>query len=469
MKRGVLLLLFVLLSSYAMAACYDTDGSDLFTKGTVTDAAGNYTDTCNSGFIIEYICKDGAHGRTAQKCDEGCDDGACIGGVPKLEIELPPEPTPIINTVHTFRHTGTIESNITRTFMKVKDLIRLDVTDEEIEAIGEYIAQGINEDNGQLIEDLKDARDEGTMASALLQISSRHPLRYKLTTFFRMNHKDWYSELEGWKRINPDFLEKDAAILEQKISFNDLFKKSASNPYLSSESGEIKLVSDTSDKVAFSIKHTDGFPLGTLEVEKGSAKTIFTSSKERVLVKTKDNQLTNLRTQVQVGITNPSKDSGLKLTTLGSIDNELSRRFETVAKENGLQLLDRIGAMIVETYNINESTAVISFTIEKPVLGLASPDSLRIFRATGTETELLNTSGIAKSGLDITIEAESDGLSVFALYVTDKAKKDLHIWAHVKKFGLYILLAITLAAALYYSIRFGIKVKRRRRYGKHHS
>ncbi|MEM4240156.1 MAG: hypothetical protein QXM31_02560 [Candidatus Woesearchaeota archaeon] len=71
-------------------ACTDTERGDInvYHKGTVTYAGGEFTDTCADNLnnavagagpkLIEYYCKGGAMFTKTMRCVNGCVNGACV-------------------------------------------------------------------------------------------------------------------------------------------------------------------------------------------------------------------------------------------------------------------------------------------------------------------------------------------------------------------------------------------------------
>lgn len=60
--------------------CADSDGDDLFTKGTTTYGANTFYDTCiDADNVMELSCVDGTLSTNSEPCPEGyaCSDGAC--------------------------------------------------------------------------------------------------------------------------------------------------------------------------------------------------------------------------------------------------------------------------------------------------------------------------------------------------------------------------------------------------------
>jgi len=61
-------------------SCDDSDGSDIYTKGTVSDSNDDYTDYCSGGKVVEYTCSGNYAASNSYSCPSGyyCSDGHCI-------------------------------------------------------------------------------------------------------------------------------------------------------------------------------------------------------------------------------------------------------------------------------------------------------------------------------------------------------------------------------------------------------
>lgn len=83
MKRvlSIFVLLIILISSlnFVLGVCTDFDGTDIYTKGTITlDGGVELQDYCDGDNIIEYTCEADESKLTSYSCPNGCTDGACI-------------------------------------------------------------------------------------------------------------------------------------------------------------------------------------------------------------------------------------------------------------------------------------------------------------------------------------------------------------------------------------------------------
>jgi PKD repeat protein len=79
MKRYILLVLVIFLSSYAYAACYDTDGGINYKqKGTCKDTNNTEgSDSCMTWGLVEYYCIHNGCAAQIRTCEK-CQDGVCL-------------------------------------------------------------------------------------------------------------------------------------------------------------------------------------------------------------------------------------------------------------------------------------------------------------------------------------------------------------------------------------------------------
>jgi len=94
---------------------------------------------------------------------------------------------------------------------------------------------------------------------------------------------------------------------------------------------------------------------------------------------------------------------------------------------DGLKLVERVGVLSIEKYNLRNSeeieSAKIMFNVEGNILGTRDKDAVKIFRLSEGKVSVLDTSyeGLDSDGYAV-FSAESSGLSTFALYITEEAK-----------------------------------------------
>ena len=66
-------------STQITAQCTDSDlGKDTSLKGKVSLGNQSFLDKCVSNFVIEYYCEDGQALSQNFRCENNCDNGACV-------------------------------------------------------------------------------------------------------------------------------------------------------------------------------------------------------------------------------------------------------------------------------------------------------------------------------------------------------------------------------------------------------
>jgi hypothetical protein len=94
MNKYVIIVIFVLLSSFVYGNCYDDDnGINYKKKGFCKDDNDNSgTDFCSRDGLAEYFCHDGFCKAQLKQCSQ-CEDGVCLSVEANdiIEVNRPPE------------------------------------------------------------------------------------------------------------------------------------------------------------------------------------------------------------------------------------------------------------------------------------------------------------------------------------------------------------------------------------------
>ena len=492
--------------------CNDTDDADYYDKGSVEDADGLWEDHCSANFLIEYTCEENYHDKIGVPCENGCEDGACIANETEEDEEdeedeqedddggnlvtgdalfgiedeeepeesepnetsnetVPEEPEQTIMTDIELVDDApaVIFNSLKKHSLEISEFDPYEMTEKELKDLTESLASIFNEEPATVFSNAKELKEKGSLYSEVTRLKKEHPLKAKTKfIFFRRSDPNMYQDILDLALVSTVFLESKIEIIQQGIIFGQALEIDSSRPALNSIDSEWMLsfptdYNITGQTVGYNLSYEDDIGdkvlVGRIDVEnddKGQVTAVkMVSQEQRALIKTEKSRLVNLKTQVEIELESFDADSGIFMTTYSVPEKKTLDIFESLAKQNKINIKERAGVLDVITYNLDDKdikSAKIIFKIEGNILGRTKPEEVYIFRLDKNKTEMLPTQhkGSDDKGHMI-FEAESDGLSTFALFLTDRAASDkygFNWWILLKVAGIIFLVIVALIVGL---------------------
>jgi PGF-pre-PGF domain-containing protein len=166
-----------------------------------------------------------------------------------------------------------------------------------------------------------------------------------------------------------------------------------------------------------------------------------------------------IKGSINVNLKSINDDSSLDITADNNLDENIKNKFENVAKDRKIKLLNRGGVLKVEKTALKNGqeiqNATVTFKVEPEWIGEDNINNVKIMRfdeESGT-SQVLPTqfSGVDEEGMLVFDGVSKDGLSTFAIFMTESiapTEQDTKFsWSSLKAFILPLLLIVTIGAA----------------------
>ncbi|MFQ5474814.1 MAG: hypothetical protein ACE5DM_03175, partial [Candidatus Nanoarchaeia archaeon] len=370
----------------------------------------------------------------------------------------------------------------TKHMVPLSDTDPYELTDNELRSFTQDLAEVFDEDQTELYERSKQLKAEGRLNEEIDRLKKKHPVRARLAMMLiKRKNPELFARLQRIENVGPELLQQRVAVLEQSVGLRQAFEEKDDVPYLKRYRTEgVRVIFpqdyDTTEPFVINMSDPEGGILGALTIKAKEDGTIekmtFSSAEERVLIKSANNRLINLKAHIEVELKNITKDAGFRLMVHSIPEKDINFRFKQEAGRNGLSLSERAGVLRVDKFLLSNrkeiGEAKIIFKFEGNLLGRDKPETVKILRVASDKTEVLSTKYEGNEDGLLVFSASSEGLSTFAAFITDNitptgdGESKTSMMNKLQGLILPLFLVITVGAAFVGSVLYSGKVRKKK-------